>query len=987
MALSRRTACPVHVGRDRELAALAEMAGGLRERGRTLFIGGDAGVGKTRLAAEAVALARAAGCLVLSGQCARGVASGYAPLSTALRRHLRGLDDDQAAALFAGAGQMALALLPDVALRLGRPAPTEIVADDLDAAVWQVVARLCAAAPVLLLLEDMHWAGEDMLRLLTALVRETDELQLWVVATFRTDELRRGHPLSAVLAALTRERRHEELILSPLDRGAVLGMVGAIFEDDSVEAGLVDAIMARTGGNPFFVEELCRAVLDRGLDAAGLHDPRLIASIQLPVTVRDTVLERLQQMDPTAVAVLRVAAVAGPRLDLGLVALAAGVSGDEVDRAVVAGLEHQILLESQPAETEARHYVFRHALIREALFSELIGPHRAATQRRVAEALLAQRGEGDDAIAGRLADLFADAGVPERARHFAVRAARRAVTTSAPAEAAVRYRQALRLTPRDAHDRLDLLLEAAELPASPEYLGLVREHAEEAAGLARARGDAVAESRALIVLAGERRWAGDGDAALTLYRGALQRVDGRGDLWELRALISLLHRLVLRDAVDDAQPLLARATDLAERLGDSRELARLGAVRGYLAGGRQLEDVYHVALQTAALEGDRTRQARTLFNSSWTFIATGNFDRARMVLSRVAEVARDVSPRLAVRAGLLGAGIDAFTGDYDAALAELERWLPDDADAGSLAMADDVYAEAYLRRGRLAEARRHAERSWQLSRPTRESIRMVTSLAVLARVRLAQGDDDTLPLFDEALRRSSSGAAGYLHFMFTPDHARHLRDLGDVERLTVLAAAVRKMTEHTPGHRPNLAALHFCEGMLAAANADAAAVSHLRRAVDVYRSVPMAAREAEAWLEIAELELAAEGTGGGAAEAEAAWRLAQTLDSPPLLGRAAGVLRRSGVALAMRRPREPRADAGGLSAREREVAGLAGQGLTNSEIAARLFLSENTVRNHLSSALGKLGMRRRTELARWAAGEAAADRAGAAPSPTNTGVS
>ena len=286
--------CPVQVGRDAEVKALAANAG----RRATTFIAGEAGVGKSRLAAEAMQVAKEQGLSRLVGHCTSGASEPYAPFVTAVRRRTRTLDEKSVGRVFDGPALLAAALLPEVArtLELPKEPPRQ---QDLFAAVWQLLNRLARPSGCLLLIEDLHWADTDSLALLSYLAREIDDLGVWLVGTYRADELHRRHPLTLALAELRRERRYEEIALRPLQREELREMVSAIFEGEAISDEFLDALLGRTEGNPFFVEELIKVLVERGdiYQEAGSWARRDLADIEMPVTVRETLLSRRARDD------------------------------------------------------------------------------------------------------------------------------------------------------------------------------------------------------------------------------------------------------------------------------------------------------------------------------------------------------------------------------------------------------------------------------------------------------------------------------------------------------------------------------------------------------------------------------------------------------------------------------------------------------------------------------------------------------------------
>jgi len=972
---SRFVVCPVLVGRNEEIQALEQSAAEVARSGRTLLICGDAGIGKSRLATEARRIAEEAGLLVLSGHCARGASAPYAPLSAALRRYTRGLDDQALTGLFDGRARLAVTLLPEVAASL--PPPDAVTApEDLEAAVWHVLARITAQKPSLLLLEDLQWAGADMLRLLGSLVREAASLRLWIVGTYRSDEVRSGDALSALLAELARQRLFEELALRPLDAAQVRTMLRATLEAAEVGDEFSEAIVARTGGNPFFIEELCRALVERGdvHSSAKRWDRRALDEMELPATVRETLMERLLQLDAIAQHVLPIAAVAGARIDAAVITRAAGVDEATLGRVIIAGIDRQLLVEQR--EPGRHEYAFRHALTREVLSASLIGPQRRQAHQRVAEALAEVHADNLDEIAGRLADHLIEAGEAGRAVPLVLRAARRAAAAWALDEAMARYQEALEFTPPESTERLDLLIEAAEcgrrstgpVPSGPRPLYLVAAPlAAEALQLARSRGDIVAHARALAVAELERWRSGDVQGSLALLRETLTLVEGRRDRLELRTLATLVERQAYVGDLDHAQELLPRAVALASQLGDARQLARLRSLEEYLRGwGAKTADAYLEVVQQAELAGDTEEQFFALTWAGVSLLLRGHVEKARTVFSRAAGLAKASSPHLVGIAMVSVAGLETLVGNFATAMQIVDAYPADPSDVLLRMAVLDIRAEIDLWRGDVRRARAQADECHKLSRTGPETMTF-TALAHRARAALPDGLATARPLFEEALRRAAEDPQGAsVHWQFTPDFCRALCAAGLGDELSRWVSAVRTLS-NDEDHRLNIASPRFCEGLLAMHRRDEEDARHsLQESADRYRSVPMPAREAQAQLALAELEWQANNVVASTEAGRSAQAIAIRLESPPLAAAAASALRRVGV----RTPPPASVSAAGpvehLSSREVEVAQLVAEGFSNAEISRRLFLSEHTVRNHVSNILGKLELRGRVDIARWA---------------------
>jgi len=975
--LGRFVVSPILVGREEEVRVLEDSAVEATRAGRTLFISGDAGVGKSRLAAEARRIAEGGGFLVLQGQCSKGASAPYAPFVAALRRHTRGLDEAALAALFDGRASFAASLLPEAAAVVSAPAAV-VVPEDLEAAVWHVVERITATQPCLLLLEDLHWASPDMLRLLGSLVREASSLRLWIVTTFRTDELRPRDSLSALLAQLARARLYDEVALRPLDASQVGRMVAAIFDGADVGDEFTDAILTRSGGNPFFIEELCKVLVERG-DVGGAGSKwsrRALEEIELPATVRETVMTRLLQLDATTLQTLRIAAIAGRRVDVELVMRAAGIDRNALGSVLVDGIDSQLLVERR--DVGVREYTFRHALTREVLSASLIGPERQHAHRLLATALAELRTHDLDEVAGRVADHLVEAGESEQAIPHLLAAARRAAAAGAQGECMSRYQQALDLTPRESSARIDILLEAAECGSrgagpwpgghAPRYLGVAARLAAEALELARVRSDVVAQCRAQAVVQVERWCSGDVEGALAVLTDALANVEGHSDVLELATLVSLAERHAFSGDSSGAETVLQRALSVATSLGDSHQLARLRSLEEYLRGWTaQSEEAYLEMLRQAELAQNKDEQLFALLQLATALLHRGHTERVRSIHTRALEVARAASPQWVQIVMCSTAGVEAVVGNFKAALEIVEQNPPEPTDIVLRMVVLTIRAGIHLWQGETRRARAEADECRELARIA-PGLTMFSALAYRARAVLTDGLEAARPLFEEALRSAAENPQGAAaHWQFTPDWGRALLAAGLEQELARWVSTVRSLTRDED-HRLNMASLRFCEGLLLTHRGDHdAARRALEEAVERYRSVPIPYREAHAWLALAELERRAGDVSASTQAARAAHEIAARIESPPLVEESVAALRRAGVRVARPVAVSLLGRVESLSSREMEVARLVAEGHSNAEIGRRLFLSEHTVRNHISNILGKLEVRSRVDVARWAA--------------------
>ena len=612
---------PPLVGREREQAALrVGIASAMSGRGSLILIGGEAGIGKTTLAEficdEAVVSGRVS---VLIGRCYDlAETPPYGPWAEAFDRAPR---------------DPGLPLLPAALTGDGASDGTESQAA-LFRQTRDFLAALASRCPLILLLEDLHWADQPSLDLLRTLGRDLDDAPLIILATYRVEEVSRRRPLYTMLPDLVREARATRLDLRPLDAGGLRALVRLTYPLlPSDEDRLVAHLGARTEGNPLYAGELLRALTETGvLRATGQPWQRTagdgaawalgdLAKVDLPPLLRQVIDARVDRLGEGARAFLAVAAVIGQEVPLGLWGAVAGADEEALATAIEAATEARLLIE------EGDSVRFGHALIREALYAGLPVLRRRAIHRRVAEALLAAHGGGlsePDTIASHLGR----AGDP-RELVWLIRAGERALANHAPEAAVDRLTRALDLAERQG---------LAPSSALRRTRGLARETLGDFAGALADLDAADAAARA------------GGDA-----RAAWQAQLDLGQLWAARDYA--------RTGAHFAQALaLARARDDPAALAAS--LNRRG--NWLLNTGQPVAGVAHHREALSILEAldDRPGMAETLdLLGMAQLIGTGEMAAAVRDLGRAAdllralELPRQRSSALATRCSAAGLGV------------------------------------------------------------------------------------------------------------------------------------------------------------------------------------------------------------------------------------------------------------------------------------------------------------------------------------------
>ena len=425
---------------------------------QVVLLAGEPGIGKTRLATETARTAYAEGGTVLFGGCDEDIGLPYRPFVEALRHYVAHAPGAVLAAhVRAHHGELAR-LVPELAQRvLDVPAPQVAEAETERFLLFEAVAGLLAAAsqesPLVLVLDDLHWAGMPELLLLKHLVRSAEPLRLLVIGTYRDTDLSRTHPLTAVLADLRRESGVERVALHGLDDAAVETLVAAVARHDldATLIALAHAVRRETEGNPFFIGEVIRHLSESGalFQESGRWTYRGdIAGLGIPEGVREVIGRRLGRLSEATSRILSLAAVIGRQFDVPLLAKIAEASEDAVldalDEATAAALVSEV-------RGSAETFTFRHALIRTTLYEELSATRRGRLHRRVGEALedLAHGKPGSriEELAHHwlAATQAADAA---KAIAYARQAGDRALAALAPFDALRYYAQALELYPQ-----------------------------------------------------------------------------------------------------------------------------------------------------------------------------------------------------------------------------------------------------------------------------------------------------------------------------------------------------------------------------------------------------------------------------------------------------------------------------------------------------------------------------------------------------------
>ena len=1002
--MARRVTSPVFIGRDRELALLAEAADrATNGQASTVLIGGEAGVGKTRLVAEFAERARATGAIVLQGACVSvGGDEGlpFGPIAQALRGLVRDQDSAALESLLDGTTSELATLVPGLGVASegsgsGRP---EWAQARVFEGLLTLLGRLGDRAPTVLIAEDLHWADRSTRDLLAFLARNLESARVLVIATFRSDELNRRHPLRPWLAEMDRSPRVGRTEVGRLSPSDVRVQLAAILGSEP-EIDLVESIVRRGDGNPFFTEELL---------AAGDGE----SGGQVPASLRDVLLVRVNAISDRAHGMLACAAVAGTTFDPDLLLQACDCTEADVSAGLREALNAQLIV-SPGADGPLS---FRHALLQEAVYSDVLPRDRRRWHSRYAEAL-SERPVPDGADGASQLALLAYHATAAHDLPLALRgwidAARASADVYALAEASDAFERAL-----DMWDAVD----PDARPPDVDIVGLMYEASLALIGcgqLTRAR-DVAAEA--------VRRFDSAGDP----IRAALLRERYARALWltsDLTASVRVLEEavelcryqpstadsawvtaslagaLMLQDQMTRAIVVGREAIRLARKTaaphveayamcglgvayvdrGDCKRGLALLVRAAEMAKELQLSAIdfhrTHANLSTAyqmcgelerslavALDGVEWAKRRALWrlqgafleaNAASALIELGRWDEARTLLD---QRERPIVEGVALLNHALVAGVLAVrTGRLDEARALLTPARHAIARLGDAQFTGPIYAglvELAIAEGRLADA-------VELADEAIDRMRDAECLGVRYRVEL-----HALALHAANLATTARPRRGGDGTLRRDDAERR------IEAVRAAVAASVGPPDGTGGETLGLAAFAEAEFLASQGAPDpeawAAATAIWRRLGRPWSVARGRAAESRAILAVRRSRVDA------APPLREAYRIALGLGARPLADDCATLARMARLDLDEGnatepetaagggdgvRPIEPPAETFGLTARELEVLRLLADGYSNRRIAEALFVTESTAGVHVSNILGKLGVTSRLEAA------------------------
>lgn len=987
---------PTLIGRAGHLATLRLLIEPVKGgEGRVALISGEAGIGKSRLTDEVRKYASTQGFLLLQGYCfPTDLTYPYAPLLDLLRSFVASHPSNTLATALENLARDIYPLLPELApdqsssfLHL----EPEQEKHRLFAVLATFFLQLATQSPVLLIIEDVHWSDDTSLDFLSYLARRSTSHSLLLLLTYRHDEM---HPaLRSWLAQLDRERLAHEMRLAPLSRDELDTMLSTIFEPQHtsfdmrrfLHGELLDTLYALTEGNPFFVEETLNSLIavDDIFYTQNYWNHRPLREVRIPRSVQDGVQRRTEHLGEAARRVLTLAAVAGRQFDFVLLQLL--TSFDEQQLLLIM---KELVSAQLVVEVSSEQFAFRHALTRQAIYTQLLARERAILHRTIAETIVQPSTPPLDAHIEDLAYHFYRANDWQKALDYAQRAGEKALRLHSHRAAIDYFTWAL--------DALDHLTQS---PVSTYYRA--RGQAYETLGefeqaqqnytlaleTARHIHDRTVEWQSVIDLG--FLWAGrDYVQAETWFRQALalsQALNNPSLHAHSLNRIGNWHLNVEQphEALRYHHEALALFRELHDEPGTAETLDLLG-MTSYLGGDLGQGTMYYQqAIALFAELGDRsglTSSLATMTLRGPTFqtdsmVSTASLAEVRQDAEHAFRIAHEISHRSAESYALFQSGLCLGSqGEYGRALAATQH---------SLSIADEIEHRQWraaahtvlggIYNGMLAfsVAREHFEQALSVAREISSLFWTRVAIGYLASVALSQNDLARAEgILQVALRPDIATQTMAQRMMWCASVELALAQTNPLHALDIIDQLITPDTQATR-EQSGLRVLKLRGEALAALRRSAEAETSFKAAQEI--ATALGARPAQ-WricVALGNLYQAQERK----AEAQETFATARTLIEELATTIPHGPLRENfrGKASALlpathplSQGRNAKQTPGGLTEREREIAILIAQGNSNQMIADALIVTKRTVETHIGNIMFKLGSTSRTQIAVWA---------------------
>jgi ATP/maltotriose-dependent transcriptional regulator MalT len=973
-----RTLAPQMIGRDQQLHDLGHAFDlARRGEGRVVFIAGEAGGGKTRLLREFLSRAQAASApAIFEGYCYdEEPAVPYGPFIDALRRMVR----SEGVAAFSERVGPWLSDLSKLLPELASSAAQQL--NDLDGqmqkrrlfeAIYQCIRPQQPGECRILALEDVHWSDQTSQELLRYLARAIDRDAVLVLCTYRRDEIHRRHPFTQLVAHLTRERLYNEVHLPPLSQVDVAALMGSMV-DRPLSSEFINALYQRTEGNPFFIEEIIKSLLDtQRLDLlnASSQPGSDLGGYAVPHSIKASILSSTQDLDEQTTMVLNYAAVVGRRFSFETLLQLTHLSEAEL-LPVLERLVTLRLIDEDDAGF-GDEYRFRHELIREAIYDDLLGRERRMKHREVLAVLEAQSAEQTIPIS-QLAYHSLQARESPKASLYAHRAADEAARMYAYREALTQYETALELLDSaDDVQRADLLYKLGET-AMP--LGDPRAAAgywREAQELYRQLGNPhrLADTYRRL---GRIAWdQGDRATAFSDTQTAISLIEDKDPSQALVMAYSALSQLHMLAGQPTASiEWGSQAIDLARTLGEealtAHSMNNIGVSLVELGDVAEGIALLEQSLELAKQAGLVADVIRAHHNLGGQLIRLGEIARGAVILREGLAYSEQMGwtnenmiiPQLS--------WVELELGNWQAAQTMLNGLFQRrNYGLGALPLHTVVtQCQLWIRQGRLDEARDLLEPLVQANR-LEEKVALGAWTVLAQLYKLTQQESAAIQALDRALAIWQKLGSGCEEGLQIAAVISLYTWTAQADKLQSIIDAVRANPE--PSSDPVAVAVRTTvEGIIAlseqrwrdAAAYFAQAVIKCQALGFVYQAACAQQHLAEAYLRSAE---AATHTEAISAALHAAHDTFERLGARLDLAAVEALIRQHNL----RRPKPASGRTLELTPRETQVIALLARGLSNRAIAEELVISPKTAEIHVSNILGKLALSSRAQVAAYA---------------------
>ncbi|HTT86712.1 MAG TPA: AAA family ATPase [Acidimicrobiales bacterium] len=644
------------IGRSDELAALESAAKHVAagEGRQVVFVAGEPGQGKTTLVSEVARRAHEIGMIVILGRCDEEVGAPFRPFTEALSHYTAHAEEALLRSHVAAHGGELARIVPALHQRLGELPPPQTTDADTEryvlyAAAVSFLEEASSDAPLVLVLDDLHWADKPSLQLLRHIVANTSSARLLVLCTYRDKELSAAHPLTEALAALHREPAGvSSLDLKGLDDTGVIAFMesAAGHELDDAGVGLAHELYRETDGNPFFVAEMLRNLSESGAIVQDATTGRWTARdtdgpMALPHSVRAVIGARVSRLGEEATKVLSTASVIGRDFDLDLLVETTKMDEDTLidllDEAQRAAVVHEV------PDSPGR-YGFSHALIQHTLYEDTGATRRTRLHRAVGEAIERLYGADNEDRFGELARHFLLATRPtdaDKAISYARRAGEVALAALAPDDAVRYFSQALELAGQLANIepivRVELLigLGTAQCQAGiPDFRATLLDAAHQAqreGDVGRLAQAALANNRGFFTRLGQ-----SDTEKVEVLEAALDALSKSDSGTRARLLATLCSEVTYGTTLERRLALADEAKAMAHRLGEPETLVDVinvcqTATRGPWTLSRLIEDSAEAMALSRALD-DPSRLAQSVHHGYLAAVCSGRFDEATQLL-------------------------------------------------------------------------------------------------------------------------------------------------------------------------------------------------------------------------------------------------------------------------------------------------------------------------------------------------------------------